>query len=75
VNTATVLINKFIFTDRYFTEKMLSKAIEGKPGSSPLTLSLISNSKLSNGDIECMLLEFLFGGVDTVCMTFSWQNL
>lgn len=35
-------------------------------GKTPLLASMMANSKLSNEEIESMVAEFLFGGVDTV---------
>ena len=53
-------------------DKLVRRVTENKnSNNNVIALSLLTNPKLSNEDILFMMMEFLFGGVDTVRFIFS----
>lgn len=51
---------------KHFTTKMIQRIADLSLDFTPMASSLLASPKLCDADVEYMLMEFLFGGVDTV---------
>ncbi|XP_067940323.1 sterol 26-hydroxylase, mitochondrial-like [Watersipora subatra] len=58
---------------QYFLEKMMDRLDSSSLDFTPMASSLLANSALSRLDTEYMLMEFLFGGVDTSSNTLGFM--
>lgn len=54
--------------------RLIAEGTKDERSQLPMALSLLNSHKLSNDDIDYMIMEFLMGGVDTVCRqaSFNW---
>lgn len=53
--------------------RLIAEGTKDKRSQLPMALSLLNSHKLSNDDIDYMIMEFLMGGVDTVCRQASFN--